>query len=110
MKKAQQDIDTYFKENSWAYWSPHEILARLIEEVGEFARLVNHEYGPKKKKSEERQQEFEDEIGDILYTLACFANTHNLDLEAALDKSVAKVTKRDEGRFSISDLESSNKI
>lgn len=99
MKKSQQDIDSYFKENNWSYWSPHEILARLIEEVGEFARLVNHQYGPKKKKVGEQTQEFEDEIGDILYTLACFANTHDIDLEAALEKSVAKVTKRDEGRF-----------
>ena len=99
MYKEQQSLDRWFKEQDWQYWAPHEILARLMEEVGEFARLVNHEYGPKKKKSEERAQEFEDEIGDILYTLACFANTHGIDLDAALQKSIDKVAGRDQGRF-----------
>ncbi len=99
MNKQQTEIDAWFKEKGWTYWSPHEILARLIEEVGEFARLVNHEYGPKKKKSEEREQEFADEIGDILYTLTCFANSHNIDLDKALRKSLEKVSGRDKDRF-----------
>lgn len=99
MNKEQQALDDWFKGEGWSYWAPHEILARLMEETGEFARLVNHEYGPKKKKSDERAQEFEDEIGDILYTLACFANTHNIDLDAALKRSVDKVADRDKGRF-----------
>ena len=99
MNKEQKDIDEWFKQQGWPYWSPHEILARLVEEVGEFARLVNHEYGPKKKKNEERTQEFQDEIGDILYTLVCFANTHNIDLDAALKGSLDKVTSRDKDRF-----------
>lgn len=99
MNKEQTEIDEWFKTKGWPYWSPHEILARLVEEVGEFARLVNHEYGPKKKKNDERTQEFQDEIGDILYTLVCFANTHNIDLDAALKGSLDKVTSRDKDRF-----------
>lgn len=99
MNKEQKEINEWFKEKAWSYWSPHEILARVIEEVGEFARLVNHEYGPKKKKSNERTQEFQDEIGDILYTLACFANTHDIDLDAALQGSLDKVKVRDKDRF-----------
>ena len=99
MNKGQKQLDEWFKEKGWPYWSPHEILARLVEEVGEFARLVNHEYGPKKKKDNERKQEFEEEIGDILYTLACFANTHDIDLDEALSKSIDKVCSRDKDRF-----------
>ena len=99
MNKEQKDIDQWFKDQNWPYWTPHEILARLMEEVGEFARLVNHEYGPKKKKNEERNQEFQDEIGDILYTLTCFANTHNIDLDEALKGSLMKVQSRDKDRF-----------
>lgn len=99
MNQEQKKIDEWMKEKSWSYWSPHEILARLVEEVGELARLVNHEYGPKKKKSEEREQEFTEEIGDILYTLGCFANVHNIDLDEALLKSLAKVKERDKDRF-----------
>lgn len=99
MKKLQNDIDQWFVESGWSYWSPHEILARLVEETGELARLVNHVYGPKKKKNNESEQDFEEEIGDILYTLACFANTHHIDLEEALQKSLDKVKNRDKNRF-----------
>lgn len=99
MQKGQQEIDLWFKEKSWPYWAPHEILARLIEEVGEFARVINHLYGPKKKKSDEADQALEDELGDILYTLACFANTHDIDLDKALQKSIDKVKDRDKNRF-----------
>jgi NTP pyrophosphatase (non-canonical NTP hydrolase) len=74
-------------------------LARLYEECGEFARLVNHVHGDKKKKNTESKQEFEDEIGDIIYTLICFANSNNIDLDRAIKKSFAKVIKRDKNRF-----------
>jgi hypothetical protein len=63
MNKQQQAIDRWFQEKNWPYWSPHEILARLMEETGEFARLINHQYGPKKKKEGEAPQDLEDEIG-----------------------------------------------
>ncbi len=99
MNKEQKDIDAWFKERGWEYWTPHEILARLVEEVGEFARLVNHEYGPKKKKDSEAAQHFEEEIGDILYTLTCFANRHNINLDEALKRSLDKVVERDKNRF-----------
>ncbi|HEY0964214.1 MAG TPA: MazG nucleotide pyrophosphohydrolase domain-containing protein [Candidatus Paceibacterota bacterium] len=99
MNKEQKELDQWFREQNWPYWTPHEILARLMEEVGEFARLVNHEYGPKKKKDSEDGQEFADEIGDILYTLVCFANTHDIDLDEALQSSIAKVKHRDKDRF-----------
>ncbi len=100
MNREQRDIDTFFKQEGWLYWSPHEILARLMEETGELARLVNHVYGPKKKKTEESTQEFADEVGDILYTLACFATTHGINLDEALQQSIDKVKTRDQKRFS----------
>jgi len=99
MNNGQKQVDRWFKEQDWPYWSPHEILARLVEEVGELARLINHEHGPKKKKLIEADQQIEDEIGDILYALACLANTHDVDLDAALQKSIDKVESRDKKRF-----------
>lgn len=99
MDKYQKELDAWFKENKWEYWKPHEILARLFEEGGEFARLVNHVYGPKKKKLDEMAQDMEEEIGDIIYTLICFANSNNLSLDKAIQKSFAKVIKRDKNRF-----------
>ena len=99
MNKEQQEIDRWFKEQDWSYWTPHEQLARLTEEVGELARLINHQYGPKRKKSSETTQDLEGEIGDILYTLACFANAHDINLDEALRQSLEKVKARDKDRF-----------
>ena len=99
MNNGQKQVDNWFKAKDWPYWNPHEILARLVEEVGELARLINHDYGPKKKKADEAGQKIEEEIGDILYTLACLANSHDIDLDQALQKSIDKVELRDKDRF-----------
>ena len=99
MKKHQKELDKWFKKNGWPYWPPLAILARLFEECGEFARLVNHLYGEKPKKKNEVEQDLEEEIGDILYTLICFANSNNLDLDMAIKKSFKKVMTRDKNRF-----------
>jgi NTP pyrophosphatase (non-canonical NTP hydrolase) len=99
MNNGQKNIDLWFKTNDWSYWSPHENLARLVEEVGELARLINHEHGPKQKKPDEAEQVIEEEIGDILYALACLANTHDINLDEALQKCIVKVETRDKNRF-----------
>lgn len=99
MDKYQKAVDTWFKQEGWQYWEPLAITTRLFEEGGEFARLVNHVYGPKKKKFTEHQQDIEEEIGDVIYTLICFANSHNISLDTAIQKSIDKVVKRDKGRF-----------
>jgi NTP pyrophosphatase (non-canonical NTP hydrolase) len=99
MNDGQKRIDHWFKTKDWSYWSPHENLARLVEEVGELARLINHEYGPKQKKPDEAEQLLEGEIGDILYTLSCLANAQDIDLDTALQKSIAKVESRDKNRY-----------
>lgn len=99
MNKQQENLDKFFKDQEWGYWDPLVILARLQEESGEFARIVNHIYGSKKKKEDENEQEFEEELGDILFTLACFANSHDINLDEALEKSIKKVKDRDKDRF-----------
>ncbi|NQV88332.1 MAG: nucleotide pyrophosphohydrolase [Parcubacteria group bacterium] len=99
IKDRQNELDKWFTDKKWPYWKPHEIMVRLMEEVGELARLVNHEFGPKKKKETEAPQDFEDEIGDVLYTLICFANSNNIDLDKAIKRSFDKVMERDKDRF-----------
>lgn len=99
MNKHQKSLDAWFKKNRWKYWSPLSITIRLFEECGEFARLVNHVYGDKKKRSDEMEQKFDDELGDILYTIVYFANSHKINLDEAIKKSIAKVTRRDKNRF-----------
>ncbi len=99
MEKYQKQVDDWFVEQKWEYWEPLAIVARLYEEGGEFSRIVNHVYGPKKKKLDEHAQNMEEEIGDIVYTLICFANSHNINLDNAIQKSIDKVIIRDKNRF-----------
>jgi NTP pyrophosphatase (non-canonical NTP hydrolase) len=99
MEHYQKELDKWFKDNNWPYWTPHEILARLMEETGEFARLVNHLHGPKKKKASEAEQDLEEEMGDILYTLICYANSNGINLDNAIRKSFDKSVTRDKDRF-----------
>ena len=63
------------------------------------SRLVNHLYEDRPKKDNEKDQELEEEIGDIIYTLLCFANSKNIDLDKAIRKSFDKVIKRDKDRY-----------
>ena len=99
MDPLQERIDSFYKKEGWEYWTEHEILARLVEETGELAREINHQFGPKKKKATERSAEIKDEVGDILYTLACLANKESFSLTEALASSITKVESRDAGRF-----------
>lgn len=100
MKELQQRIDNYYQREGWPYWTQHEILARLTEEMGELAREINHQYGPKRKKENEAPNTIEDEVGDIVYALACLANSEGFLLEDSLRQSIEKVETRDRGRFS----------
>lgn len=60
------------------YWLPLTIMARLNEESGEVSRELNH-LGEKKKRPSEKVGDVEEEIGDILYTVICFANANGYD-------------------------------
>ena len=61
--------------------------------------MVNHLYGEKKKKDTEQEQALEDEMGDILFTLICFANSTGINLDHAIRRSLDKVATRDKDRF-----------
>jgi NTP pyrophosphatase (non-canonical NTP hydrolase) len=99
MNKYQKELDKWFKKNKWKYWHPLSQYTRLVEEVGELGRLVNHLYGEKPKKSTEAKQEMEIEMGDVIYTLICLANSQKIDLDKATRKSFDKVSKRDKKRY-----------
>ncbi len=81
------------------YWSPHANLARISEEVGELARLINHLYGPKPKKPTETAQELGEELADILFAVICLANSESVDLAESFEAVLAKVWHRDLDRF-----------
>ncbi len=99
LREWQAVVDEWVGEAGGGYWSPLSNLARLTEEVGELARLVNHLYGEKPKKDTEAAQELGLEICDIIFVLMCLANREGLDLDAEFERTIAKYRARDRGRF-----------
>ena len=99
LKEFQSDVDAWIQAVGGGYWSPHANLARIAEEVGELARLINHLYGPKPKKASEASQELGEELADIIYAIICMANSEGIDLEISLSQVIAKVWRRDRDRY-----------
>jgi NTP pyrophosphatase (non-canonical NTP hydrolase) len=99
LREVQQLIDRWMHERGWGYWEPLSQLARMTEELGELARIVNHLYGEKPKKSEEAEQELGLEMADLLYTMICLANSQGIDLQDALQRTLEKYGTRDAQRY-----------
>jgi NTP pyrophosphatase (non-canonical NTP hydrolase) len=99
MKDIQKQVDEWASQFKAPYWQPLEIMARLAEEVGELAREINHHFGPKKKKPSEDVKDIGDEIGDIIFTLSCLANSLKIDLDASFRNVTDKCYGRDSERY-----------
>ncbi len=95
----QKQVDDILQDYAKPYWSPLSNLAQLTEEVGELARIYNHKYGDKLKKSTEQPDDMEGEMGDILFSVICLANDEGIDLDKAIAKVLNKVQTRDADRF-----------
>ncbi|GHU08480.1 nucleotide pyrophosphohydrolase [Alphaproteobacteria bacterium] len=103
IRSYQKEIDESFREQGWSYWSLLSQMARLSEEVGEVARVLNHMYGDKPKKETEAKQHLEEELADVIYTVLCIANTNEIDMDIALNGVLEKIRERDNGRFTKKD-------
>lgn len=99
LKDIQDQVDEWVSHYEIPYWSPHEILAHMIEECGEIAREINHLYGPKPKKADESPTSLGAEIGDLLFAMCCLANSKGIDLDEVWKETMDKCYKRDNDRF-----------
>ncbi len=99
LKEAQARVDAWIGQFEEGYWPPLANLARLTEEVGELARLMNHRFGPKKKKTSEDDQELGEELADILFVLRVIANEQGIDMATELDGVLEKYRLRDSDRW-----------
>lgn len=99
IEELQKDVDEYISQFKEGYFSPLAMLARLTEELGELAREVNHYYGEKPKKSTEKEKTVEEELGDLLFVLICFANALNINLEEAHERVMEKFRTREANRW-----------
>ncbi|MBX6365291.1 MAG: nucleotide pyrophosphohydrolase [Gemmatimonadetes bacterium] len=96
---AQRAVDAWISQFREGYWPPLSNLARLVEEVGELARELNHRYGHKPKKPGEPEQDLALEIADILFVLVAIANEQKIDLEDAFGRVLEKYRVRDAARW-----------
>ncbi|MBY7143506.1 nucleotide pyrophosphohydrolase [Virgibacillus sp. NKC19-3] len=97
--QIQKRVDDYISQFKEGYFSPLSLMARLSEEIGELAREVNHYHGEKPKKAEEKEKTIEEELGDILFVLSCFANSLDIDMSEAFDIAINKIETRDKDRW-----------
>lgn len=99
LSEAQARVDAWIGRFEEGYWPPLANLARLTEEVGELARLLNHRFGPKTKKPEELAQDLGEELADVLFVLIVIANEQGIDLGDALGQVLEKYRVRDSNRW-----------
>ena len=97
--EAQAAVDRYIGQFADGYWPPLTNLARLVEEVVELARELNHRFGHKTKKPGEPEQDLALELADILFVVIAIANEQRIDLEDAFRRVLEKYDDRDEGRW-----------
>lgn len=101
----QREVDAYITQFKEGYFSPLALLARMMEEVGELSREVNHRYGEKPKKPDEAENSVEMELGDVLFIVLCFANSLGIDLTEAHDRVMHKFNTRDANRWTKKDTD-----
>ena len=98
LKQAQDRVDRWIQSYGVRYFSELTNLAVLVEEVGELARLLARTYGDQSFKKSDEGRDLGDEMADVLFVLLCLANQTGVDLTGALEKNLAKKTKRDKTR------------
>ncbi|EOL44322.1 nucleotide pyrophosphohydrolase [Enterococcus caccae] len=99
LHSMQEEVDTYIQQFKTGYFSPLSQMARLTEEVGELAREINHYYGEKPKKIDEKPKTVAEELGDVLFVTMIMANSLDIDLTEAFQKNMEKFNQRDKYRF-----------
>jgi pimeloyl-ACP methyl ester carboxylesterase/NTP pyrophosphatase (non-canonical NTP hydrolase) len=97
--ELQARVDAWIGQFQEGYWPPLANLARLVEEVGELSRELNHRFGPKKKKGGEGDGDLALELADIVFVLAALANSLGVDLEEAMRRTMEKYAARDAARW-----------
>lgn len=98
INEAQITVDQWIKQHGVRYFNELTNMALLTEEVGELARVIARKFGEQSYKSNEADLSLDEELADILFVLICLANQTGVDLNAALNASLDKKTKRDNNR------------
>ncbi len=98
IKDAQNLVDQWIKTHGVRYFNELTNTVLLMEEVGELSRIMARRYGEQSEKQSDKGKDLGEEMADVLFVLICLANQCGINLEEALQKSVAKKTTRDAER------------
>lgn len=99
LNEIQKEVDIWAQQFEKPYFSSLSMVATMCEETGEVARVVNCLYGDKNSKNGETLKSLEEELGDLLFTIVCMANAHDISLDKAFVSKMQKIYKRDNNRF-----------
>jgi NTP pyrophosphatase (non-canonical NTP hydrolase) len=91
LSELQRKVDEAI-QSFGGYWGEFELLARLTEELGEVARDLQRQRGMRPRPQPSNLPE---EVGDLLFTLAAFANLQKIDLDGAVRLVLEKYRARD---------------
>lgn len=89
----QREVDAWLRRRG-SYWQPLSQYIRLVEEVGELGRELNHRFGDKPRRAKDEPGSVPEELGDILFIVLLLANSLEVDLAAALNSVLAKYEAR----------------
>ncbi len=98
LRQYQHAVDQWINSIGVRYYGELTNTAILMEEVGEVARIMARVYGEQSFKDGAEPPDLADEMADVLFVLTCLANQTGIDLTAALERNLAKKTKRDKER------------
>lgn len=102
IEQTQEEIDQWIKTHGVRYFDELTNLGMLMEEVGEFSRLLTRHFGEQSfkpgKEPSDIKEAIADEMADIFFVLVCLANQMDVDLTEAMRQNLLKKTKRDSDR------------
>ncbi len=98
IEEYQRMVDDWVHTLGVRYFSEISILAQMMEETGEVARIVSRRYGDQSFKKPDEDHDLGDELADVLFAIVCLANRTGIDLSQAIQKNFEKKTKRDKDR------------
>jgi NTP pyrophosphatase (non-canonical NTP hydrolase) len=90
-KEAQTLVDQWINQIG-GYWDKFQILAQLMEELGEVSAALQRQEGLRPRTT---RSDLEGEVGDLLFTLVAFSNVMSLDLEQCFKRTMQKYKTRD---------------
>ncbi len=103
MKEIQEQVKQFTTEKGLTT----DVVIRTVDlssEVGELSKevLKSTDYG---KKNFKPTEDFESEIGDVLFSLICIANEAEVDLKKSLEGALSKYEARFKNKGNIDSQE-----